>query len=119
MWQQWLMEAMSEAMKLVKLNEKSLRQAASYREYDVPLITLKLRVDGEVSLNAKPGPPTVLTGEEEKKLCEYCLTMCDMGYGLTVEDIRRVPYVIASNSGRPHPFTNGKAGHDWYEGFLR
>ena len=104
-------------MKLVKLNKKSLRQAA--REYDVPLTTLKRRVDGEVSLNAKPGPPTVLTREEEEKLCEYCLTMCDMGYGLTVEYIRRVAYVIASNSGRPHPFKNGKAGRDWYEGFLR
>ena len=117
MQQQWSIETMSEAMKLVKLNEKSLRQAA--REYDVPLTTLKRRVDGEVSLNAKPGPPTVLTREEEKKLCEYYLTMCDMGYGLTVEDIRRVAYVIASNSGRPHPFKNGKASLDWYEGFLR
>ena len=117
MQQQWSIEAMSEAMKLVKLNEKSLRQAA--REYDVPLTTLKRRADGEVSLNAKPGPPTVLTREEEKKLCEFYLTMCDMGYGLTVEDIRRVAYVIASNSGRPHPFKNGKAGRDWYEGFLR
>ena len=45
--------------------------------------------------------------------------MCDMGYGLTVDDIRKVAYVIASNAGRPHPFKNGKAGRDWYEGFLR
>lgn len=67
----------------------------------MPLTTLKRRVNG---LNAKPGPPTVLTTEEEEKLSEYCLTMCNMGYGLMVEDIRRVAYVIASNSGRSHPF---------------
>lgn len=83
--------------------------------YDVPLTTLKRRVNG---LNAPTGPPTVLTTEEEK-LSEYCLTMCNMGYGLTVEDIRRVAYVIASNSGRSHPFKKGKAGQDWYENFLR
>ena len=76
-------------------------------------------MNGEISLNAKPGPPTVLTREEEEKLNEYCLTMCNMGYGLMVEDIRRVAYVIASNSGRSHPFKNGKAGQDWYKGFLR
>ena len=82
--QQWSVVAMREAMKLVTLNEKSLRQAS--REYDVPLTTLKRRVDREVSLNAKPGPSTALTRKEEEKLCEYCLTMADMGYGLTVEE---------------------------------
>ena len=103
--QQWSVEAMSEALKAVKLNEKGLRQAA--RESDVPVTTLKRRVDGEVPLNAKPGPPTVLTKEEEDKLCNYCFAMCDMGYGLTVEDVKRVAFEIASNSGRPHPFKDG------------
>ena len=45
--------------------------------------------------------------------------MVDMGYGLTVEDVRTVAYRIAHNSGRPHPFTDGRAGRDWYDGFLR
>ena len=49
--QQWSVEAMSEALKAVKLNEKGLRLAA--REFDVPVTTLKRRVDGEVPLNAK------------------------------------------------------------------
>jgi len=114
--QQWSVEAMSEALKAVKLNEKGLRQAA--REFDVPVTTLKRRVDGEVPLNAKPGPPTVLTKEEDE-LCNYCFAMCDMGYGLTVEDVKRVAFEIASNSGRPHPFKDRKAGRDWYEGFMR
>ena len=45
--------------------------------------------------------------------------MCDMGYGLTVEDVKSLAYQIAENSGWPHPFHDGKAGRDWYEGFLR
>ena len=104
--QQWSVEAMSEALKAVKLNKKGLRQAA--REFDVPVTTLKRRVDGEVPLNAKPRPPTVLTKEEEEKLCKYCFAMSDMGYGLTVEDVKGVAFEIASNSGRPHPFKDGK-----------
>jgi hypothetical protein len=52
--------------------------------YDVPITTLKRRIDGEVAIDAKPGPKTVLTKEEEEKLCKYCFDMCDMGYGLTV-----------------------------------
>lgn len=87
-------------------------------EYNVPVTTLKRRVDGDVRLVAKPGPLTVLTRDEEEK---FCLDMCDMGYGLTVEDVRRVAYKIVESSGRPHPFNNvnGMAGRDWYEGFLR
>ena len=60
----------------------------------MPVTTLKRKVDGLVPIDAKPGPPTVLTKEEEEKLCKYCLDMCDMGYGLTVEDVRRVAYRI-------------------------
>ena len=115
--QQWSVESMQEALKAVQENNKGLRQAA--RDYGVPVTTLKRRVDGEVPLIAKPGPATVLTKEEEQKLCDYCLKMCDMGYGLTVEDVRRTAYQIANTSGRPHPFKDGKAGRDWYDGFVR
>ena len=105
-------------MKAVKLQGKGLRQTA--RDFDVPVTTLKRRVDGTVPVNATPGPATMLTMEEEEKLCKYCFDMCDMGYGLTVEDVRSVGYCIAQiNSGRPHPFHDGKAGQDWYEGFLQ
>lgn len=112
--QQWSVEAMSEALKAVKLDEKGLRQAA--REFDMPVTTLKRRGDGEVPLNAKPGPPTVLMKED--KLCNYCFAMCDMGFVLTVEDVKRVAFEIASNFGQPHLFKDRKAGRDWYEGFM-
>ena len=114
---QWSLQSMTKALEAVQLENKSLRQAA--REYAVPLTTLKRRVDGEVSIDAKPGPATILTEEEEKKLYKYCLDMCDMGYGLTVEDLRTLAFCIAQSSGRPHPFRDGKAGRDWYEGFRR
>ena len=79
-------------------------------------MTLKRRVDGIVLVDARPGPVTVLTREEEDKLCQYCL---DMGYGLGVEDSKVIAYCIVETTGRPHPFKNGSAGRDWYEGFLK
>ena len=107
---------MIRAVDAVKLG-KGLRQAA--REHGVPVTTLKRRVDRHVSVAARPGPSTILTCEEEEKLCNYCLDMADMGYELTTEDVRAVAYRIAESSGRPHPFNKGSAGREWYEGFLR
>jgi len=80
---QWSLDSMTEALKAVNLDGKGLRQAA--REFGIT--TLKRRVDNRVAINAKPGPSTVLTKKEEK-LCKYCFEMCDMGYGITVEDVK-------------------------------
>ena len=59
-------------------------------------------------MEAKPGPGTVLTTKEEQKLFQYILDMCDMGYGLTVEDARAVAFQIAEASGRKHPSVKKK-----------
>jgi hypothetical protein len=40
------------------------------------------------------------------------------GYGMTVEDVKSKAYEIMEKSGRPHPFQSGKAGRDWYQGFI-
>lgn len=34
-------------------------------------------------------------------------------------DVKHKAFEIAQNSGRPHPFREGRAGRDWYEGFIR
>ena len=94
---------------------KGLRETA--RLYNVPVETLRRRVTGSVSLECRPGPPTVLTGEEESRLVRYIVDMADMGFGLGREDVMRVAYLIAEKSGRRHPFTNGMAGRNWFDGF--
>ena len=83
------------------------------------MATLKRRIDGLVLMDARPGPSTILTCVEEDKLCQYCLDMADMGYGLTTEDIKVIAYCIAASSGRPHPFREGSAGCELHEGFMK
>ena len=113
----WNMESMKAALEAVKMDSKGLREAA--RDFDVPITTLKRRVDGLVEVDARPGPSTVLTKQEEDRLCEYCLIMADMGFGLTIENVRTVAYRLAEASGRSHPFQNRIAGRDWYEAFTK
>ena len=111
----WTDESMEAATKSVVDDGMGLRQAA--RVYNVPVETLRRRVNGTVPLGCHPGPHTVLSEEEELSMVEYIINMADMGFGLTREDVMQLAYTIAEKTGKQHPFQNGLAGRSWFEGF--
>ena len=88
------------------LNQDSMSAAVSYfqegnplceasRLYNVPVETLRRRVNGTVAISCKPGPSTVLTKDEEECLVKYIIEMLDRGFGLNREDIMRLAFTIA------------------------
>ena len=81
------MESMKRANDDITMQKKGLRQAA--REYDVPVTTLKRRVDGVLPADCKPGPSTV-----QERLVKYVIEMAQRGFGLSPVDIRSLAYVI-------------------------
>ena len=88
----WTEISMQAAVSCVLEEGKSLRDAA--RLYNVPVETLRRRVNGSVTMDCKPGPTTVLTKEEDK-VAEYLIAMADMGYGLSRETVMSIAYTIA------------------------
>lgn len=113
---QWTPESMDAAVSYVKNENSSLREAA--RLYNVPVETLRRRVIGSVEMGCKPGPPTVLTTEEETRLAKYLVDMVDMGFGLSREDVMAMAFNIAERMHKNHPFKDGFAGRGWYDGFM-
>jgi hypothetical protein len=113
---QWSDESTKAAVPHVQYEGASLREAS--RLYNVPLETLRRRVNGLVAVDCRPGPRTVLS-EEEIKLAKYLIQMSEMGYGLTREGVMGLAYSIVQKTKRPHPFQNGSAGRAWFEGFMR
>lgn len=97
---------MDESMKAATTAAKEEGKAAS-RLYNVPIETLCRRVTSSVDANCRPGPPTILTSEEEDKLAEYCVEMADRGFGL---DVMRFAFQIAERTKKAHPFQNRMAG---------
>ena len=88
----WTDESMVAAYQAV-LDGKGLRETS--RLYNVPVETLRRRVNGSVGLSCRPGPATILTDEQEDLLCEYIIKIAHMGYGLTKEDVQHLPYSMA------------------------
>ncbi len=101
----------------IKSAEEGMSLRAASRMYNVPLETLRRRVNGSVDIGCKPGPPSVLSKEEEDALAHYVIEMVSMGFGLSREDVMSLAFVIAEKSGKKHPFQNGMAGRGWFDGF--
>ena len=94
----------------------SIRDAA--KMYNVPPTSLYRRVKGLVAANCKPGPQPYLPVFAEDRLVNYIVSMSDMGFGLSRQDIMRLAYEVAEKSGISHPFKNGAAGRKWFDNFM-
>ncbi|KAF2884802.1 hypothetical protein ILUMI_21373 [Ignelater luminosus] len=61
-----------------------------------------------------------LLGEQmEKELVGYLLQIEEKFYGLTLKDLRRMAFQLASRNSMQHPFKQGEVGRAWVDLFLQ
>ena len=101
------------------VHSQQMTLSGSAKHYSVPRETLRRRVTGKVSMNARIGRPTVLMKDEEDEIVETCQVFAEWGFGLQKDDIKSVVAQFCQHSNRPNPFKNGTPGDDWWAGFLR
>ena len=77
----WAQEDLVTALNAIKEDKLSLREAAA--KYGIPKSTIYTYTSGKSVIGKRPGPSTILTPTEEKKLVEYALHMSEIGYGRT------------------------------------
>jgi len=75
----WLNESMTAAVNEVMSGRMSQRMAS--KVYGVPRCTLHTRVTGKTEIGAKPGHPTKLSFDQEKKLVDYASNRAELGIG--------------------------------------
>ena len=73
---------------------------------------------GKVTHGKPPGPPTVLTSEEENMLEGWVLEMSRIGYGRSIEELRLAVQKIMKRDGRSNPFKDDKPGYTWVKRFF-
>jgi hypothetical protein len=81
-YRQWSPAQMTKALDSIQEDNISVRKASIL--YDVPLTTLRDRVDVRVSEETvKSGPDTLLSQEEEARLVNHFKYTTEVGYGYT------------------------------------
>ncbi|XP_013381467.1 uncharacterized protein LOC106152439 isoform X4 [Lingula anatina] len=111
----WNEETMEVACDSIAAGKLSIRKASE--AYGIPRDAIQRRIAGRLPPSCRPGPRTILMPEEEMQIVEYCFQKRASGKTVTGMDCRRMAYRLAEDSGRSHPFSNGIAGADWFEGF--
>lgn len=136
-----IMEKQQGTKKNRKYNEATLRTAVEnvlkknmtvYRaskEYAIPWTTLKDNVrrakeEGDKGIESqftmsKIGRPFSLPVELEQKLVAYIIEMQELGFGLTVNQIRKLAFSLAEAKNPKHCFSTDKgfAGWNWWVSF--
>ena len=113
----WSPETLVLAMDEVKDGKISLRQAAI--KYDIPKSTLSDYLTDKVEVGSRPGPPPVLTRDEEKALADWAVEMSRIGYGQTRRQICEIVMKLIEKDHRPSPFKDNRPGKDWWYSFLK
>ena len=106
------------AIALDELNYRRLSYRDAAAKYGIPRSTLSDHALGKVELGKKPGPPPILTPEEEKYLVQWTIDMYEIGYGQTRRQVTEMVKKILDKDGRPNPFKDNRPGKDWWYSFL-
>ena len=106
---------------LQKAFEATQRGVSAYRAaklYSVPPTTLKDRISGRVSVDAKVGHETIFTLDEEQKLFYHITYMAEIGYGYNKTAIQYVAKDYADSLGKTIK-ADKSLSDNWFYGFTK
>lgn len=104
------------ALEQMRTSNLSIRNIAKL--YAVPESTLRDKIHGRTDLDAKSGPSTVLSTEEDD-LANCAAHMSLIGYGTTKNELLDSVKRALDKAGRASPFKDNLPGRDWFDSFLR
>ncbi|CAB3252719.1 unnamed protein product [Arctia plantaginis] len=110
--------AMLAAVNDVHLHKTPIRTAA--KKFGVPRITLTNKVKGKSPMERKMDPTSILTPEEEHKICDWVQKMAKAGFPETTEQLIVSVEKYLKELKRPCVlFKHGRPGRTWVKAFIR
>ena len=98
------------------MNHLSVHAVA--KKYGIPSSTLHDHVH-DTAKQTGAGGPTVLQKSEEREIAVACVSLAEMGFGITRELVEAVLFDYIKDNDIPNPFNGGVPGKDWWQGLMR
>ncbi|CAK1603693.1 unnamed protein product [Parnassius mnemosyne] len=98
--------------------QNGMSKRAAAKVFGIPRGTLQFRLQGNF-LKTRPGPPTILTNDEENTLVEWIIQSSRKGFPRRKEDLLHSVTDFLKKSPRPNNFIDNKPGEGWYKLFLK
>lgn len=89
------------------------------KRHGVPKTTLLYKSKGILPEEARKGPPTMLTTEEENFLEKWLLYIGDRGFPGTKTQLLDSVELIIKSTNRKTKFVNGRPGRKWFHSFMK
>lgn len=109
----------SDANQALEDTEAGMTVSEAARKWKIPRTTLNDLKLGHYKPDARPGPPTILTEQEENLLQEWVLEMSRRGLPLNKINLLGSVQRIICDDGRTTPFADNRPGLTWYKLFLK
>lgn len=94
-----------------------IMQAAA--AYSISQQSLRRRLSGEVQIEARNGPDTILSREEEQAVVDATIHMANAGIGLTVTELKaKIMDIVSDGRLLPSSWEENGPGRAWVEGFF-
>ena len=88
------------------------------KKYGIPSSTLHNHVH-DTSKQIGAGDPTVLQKSEVREIAVACVSLAEMGFGITQELVEVVLFDYIKDNNIPNLSNGGVPGRDWWQGFMR
>ncbi len=93
--------------------------ATAAAKYGIPRTTLSGKHHHVYPVEARKGPTTILTEEEEKHLENWIFHLSDSGFAITPDQLLDSVQHLVKELKRETPFTDGRPGRKWYKAYMK
>ena len=99
--------------------KQGMNTKSAAMKWGVPRTTLQNRKKAGFKSVTRPGPPIILTSDEEKALCDWLIELSRRGIPVQKKFLLDSIQQILIAEPRPTPFVNNRPGKGWFHAFLR
>lgn len=108
----------NDLLKALTAIESGMPKREASKLFHIPRATIQFRLSNKF-VKSSPGPPTILTSQEESILVDWIKECHRKGFPRRKDDVQASVKQFLDEKPRPNPFKGNYPGEGWYKAFIK